>query len=156
GIGVASYALMSFGVGAIPSATAIVSTGQQLVIVGLALCCWFAWRSGSKAKLIVWLFATALLPFITIVTSGFIGYGAVAALTVLLFISGFVRQRALVFVVAILVGYVGLSVFVTYMRDRGDIRDTVWGGQSMQARMSQLDKTLRDFEWFDISRNEHL
>jgi hypothetical protein len=156
GMGAASYGLLSLGVGAVPSATAIISTGQQLVIVGLALCCWLAWRSGSKRKLVYWLSVTALLPFITIVTRGFIGYGAVAALTVLIFISGFIRPRALVFAMAILVGYVGLSVFVTYMRDRGEIRDTVWGGQSMQVRVSQLEKTLTDFEWFDISNNEHL
>ena len=81
-----------------------------------------AWRSGSTRKLIGWLFVTALLPFITILTRGFIGYGAVAALTVLIFISGFVKQRAMVFVIAIVVGYVGLSIFVTYMRDRSEIR----------------------------------
>jgi hypothetical protein len=156
GIGAASYALLSLGVGAIPSATAIVSTGQQLVVVGLALCCWLAWRNRAKGQLTLWLVVTALLPFITILTRGFIGYGAVAALTVLIFISGFVRPRALVVVAAMIVGYVGLSVFVTYMRDRGEIRDTVWGGQPMQARLSQLEKTIADFEWFDISKREHL
>jgi hypothetical protein len=133
-----------------------VSTGQQLIIVGLALCCWVAWRNGTKGKLIGWLFVTATLPFITIVTRGFIGYGAVAALTVLVFISGFIRPRALVLAGALIVAYVGLSVFVTYMRDRRDIRDTVWGGQSMQVRVNQLEKTLTDFEWFDLSRSEHL
>jgi hypothetical protein len=156
GIGAASYALLSMGIGAIPSATAIVSTGQQLVVVGLALCCWLAWRSGSTWELTLWLALTALLPFITIVTRGFIGYGAVAALTVLIFISGFIKPRALVLVAAIVVGYVGLSVFVTYMRDRSDIRETVWGGQPMQARLTQLEKTISDFEWFDISKREHL
>ena len=76
----------------------------------------------------MWLFLTALLPFVTILTRGFIGYGAVAALTVLIFISGFVKPRVVVFAMALLVGYVGLSVFVTYMRDRSEIRSTVWGG----------------------------
>src|SRR5207249_1516081 len=51
---------------------------------------------------------------------------------------------------------IGLSVFVTYMRDRGEIRDTVWGGKSMQVRVSQLQKTASAFEWFDISNTEHL
>jgi hypothetical protein len=156
GIGAASYVLLSLGVSAIPSATAIVSTGQQLAIAGLALCCWLAWRSGSKKKLTLWLALTALLPLVTILTRGFIGYGAVAALTVLIFVSGFIRPRALVLAMAILVGYVGLSVFVTYMRDRGEIRDTVWGGQAMQVRLNQLQKTASEFEWFDISNTEHL
>ena len=74
----------------------------------------------------------------------------------LIFISGFVKPRALVLVTAILVGYLGISVFVTYMRDRGEIREAVWGGQSMQIRVSQLQKTITDFEWFDVSNAEHL
>src|SRR5437762_3028644 len=87
------------------------------VEAGLALCCWLAWRSGSKGKLIIWLTVTALLPFITIVTRGFIGYGAVAALTVLIFVSGHVKPRLLVVVAGVIIAYVGFSVFVTYMRD---------------------------------------
>src|SRR5439155_19400119 len=86
-LGAGSYAVMSMGIGALPSATAVFSTGQQLVVVGLALSCWNAWRTRSNGKLVLWVGVTLLLPFITIVTRGFIGYGAVAALTVFIFIS---------------------------------------------------------------------
>jgi hypothetical protein len=155
-IGAVSYMLLSFGVGAIPSATAIVATGQQLIVVGLGLCCWFEWRKGSRSRLIFWIGVTLLLPLVTIVTRGFIGYGAVATLTVLLFVSQFVKARPLVFTAGIVLLYLGLSVFVTYMRDRSDIRDTVWGGQPLLARLSQLQKTASDFEWFDYTNTEHL
>src|SRR5204863_792367 len=74
-LGTGSYALMSMGIGALPSATAVFSTGQQLVVVGLALSCWNAWRTRSNGKLVLWVGVTLLLPFITIVTRGFIGYG---------------------------------------------------------------------------------
>jgi hypothetical protein len=156
GIGAASYVALPLGIGAIPSATAIVSTGQQLAVVGLALCCWHAWRQGSRMTLLLWLGLTTLLPFVTIVTRGFIGYGAVAAATVLIFVSGFIKTRFITIATGILAGYVGLSVFVTYMRDRGDIRETVWGGQPMQVRLSQLEKTIARFEWFDLSNMDHL
>jgi hypothetical protein len=155
-IGSASYALLSIGVGAIPSATSIVATGQQLTVVGLGLCCWSEWRQGSKSRLAFWVGVTLLLPLVTIVTRGFIGYGAVAALTVLIFLSQFVRARPLVLMTGLLLVYLGLSVFVTYMRDRQYIRDTVWGGQPIQARLSQLQKTASDFEWFDYTNTEHL
>jgi len=156
GVGAGSYTLMSIGAGAIPSATAIFSTAQQLVVAGLALSCWYAWRTASTRKLILWLGLTLLLPLVTIVTRGFIGYGAVASLTVLIFLSGFIKRRAIVLVSGILLAYLGLSVFVTYMRDRADIRDTVWGGQATEVRLGQLGKTLGDFEWFDISRVDQL
>jgi hypothetical protein len=155
-IGAASYALLSLGVGAIPSATAVVATGQQLTIVGLGLCCWSEWRRGSRSRLIFWIVVTLLLPLVTVVTQGFIGYGAVAALTVLIFVSQFVKARPLVLTAGLLLVYLGLSVFVTYMRDRRNIRDTVWGGQPLQARLIQLQKTASDFEWFDYTNIDHL
>lgn len=154
-LGAASFVLLSLGVGALPSATAILSTGQQLVVVGLALCCWRAWRERSTWKLLLWLGAACLLPFITIVTQGFIGYGAVAALTVFIFVSRFVRARPVVIAGALLLGYVAMSLFVTYMRDRAEIRATVWGGQPMEARLNRVEATLERFEWFDLARPEH-
>jgi hypothetical protein len=96
------------------------------------------------------------MPLVTIVTRGFIGYGAVATLSVLIFVSRFVRSRALVFVTGVLVVYLGLSVYVTYMRDRNDIRETVWGGQSFEDRFAQLGNTAANFEWFDVTNVEHL
>jgi hypothetical protein len=100
-------------------------------------------------------FALAM-PFITIITQGFISYGAVAALTVLIFVSGFIRPRWKVIAAALLLGYLGLSVFVTYRRDRGAIREVVWGGQSLGDRWTQLATTFGDFEWFDPESQEHL
>lgn len=155
GIGVAAYLALSKA-GSLPSVTAIVSTGQQLVIVGLGLCCWQAWRQGNYWKVAGWFGVTMLLPFVTIVTRGFIGYGAVASLTVLIFVSTFIRSRFLVTIVGIVVGYVGLSFYVTYMRDRGEIREVVWGGQSLQDRVGRVATTIQAFEWFDPSNDDHL
>ncbi len=154
-LGVGGYLLLSKA-SALPSATAIVGTGQQLVIIGLGLCCWQAWRQHRYRLLATWIGLTLLLPFITIVTRGFIGYGAVAALTVLIFTSTFVRSKFVVVVAGLLIGYLGLSVFVTYMRDRGEIREVVWGGQSLHDRTERVTTTIEDFEWFDPSNNDHL
>jgi hypothetical protein len=62
----------------------------------------------------------------------------------------------MVLAAGILLGYLALSVFVTYMRDRNDIRETVWGGQPMQVRLTQLEATVAQFEWFDVSNADHL
>jgi hypothetical protein len=154
--GVAFCALLSVGVEALPSATAIVATGQQLVMVGLGLCSWCAWRVRDYRKLAFWLTLTLLIPLVTVVTIGFIGYGAVAALVVLTFVSGFVKSRPTVLIAGLLLAYLGLSVYVTYMRDRGQIRETVWGGQSLVDRVNRVEETFADFEWFAISNAKHL
>src|SRR4051794_13259076 len=92
-LGVGSYVLLSLGVGFIPSATALVSTGQQLVVVGLCLGCWYSWQTHNLRTFMAWLAFALAMPFITIISRGFIGYGVVAALNVLIFVSGFIRPR---------------------------------------------------------------
>src|SRR5579862_2036054 len=154
--GVVSYALMSSALGRAPTAQAVISTGQELVVVGLSLACWQAWKEHSTGKLVAWLSVALLMPFATIVTRGFIGYGAVATFSVLVFVSIIVRSRLTVLVVGLLIGYVGLSVYVSYMRDRGEIREVVWGGQPLKDRVERVLTTMRAFEWFDPSNKEHL
>ena len=78
-----------------------------------------------------------LLPFITIVSQGFIGYGAMAALTVITFIVSFTRVSLRITCVAILIVYVGLSFYVSYMRDRTEIRKVVWGGEPLEDRVTR-------------------
>src|SRR5262249_48114281 len=61
-----------------------------------------------------------------------------------------------VVVAGLLLGFVGLSVYVSYMRDRSEIRDVVWGGQSLGDRVDRVATTFHAFEWFDPSKDEHL
>jgi hypothetical protein len=154
--GVLFYLLLTTFLGRLPTARAIVSTGQQLIVVGLALCCWRAWREHSVRGLLGWLAMSLVLPFTTLITAGFLGYGAIAVLTILIFVSTFVRSPLKVGVAGALVVYLGLSVFVSYMRDREDIRASVWGEQSFEDRFDKISKTVATFEWFDPTDWAHL
>lgn len=154
--GVIFYLLSSTFFGHLPTAMAIVSSGQQLVVAGLALCCWQAWQERNLRRLFGWLMMGLVLPFTTVVTAGMLGYGVIALLTLLIFVAGFVRSPFKIALVALPLIYVGLSVYVTYMRDRGNIRDTVWGGQSFAQRLDRLGETVSNFEWFDPARYNHL
>jgi len=154
--GVLFYVLSSTLLGRLPTSQAVVSSGQQLVVAGLTLCCWKAWRENKVRRVIGWLLLALMMPFATVVSTGFLGYGAVAVLTLLIFVSGFVRSPFKIALVGLPLIYVGLSVFVTYMRDRGEIRATVWGGQSFSDRIDRLGETAATFEWFDPARFQHL
>jgi hypothetical protein len=154
--GVLFYLLLSTFLGRLPTATAIISTGQQLVVVGLGLCCWRAWREQSVRRLLAWLAISLVLPFATLITAGMLGYGAVAVLTILIFVSTFLRSPVKVILVGALVVYLGLSVYVSYMRDRVEIRATVWGEQSFSDRLDRISRTVATYEWFDPNNFEHL
>jgi hypothetical protein len=140
----------------IPSASALVSQGWNLVIAGLALGCWSARLRARPVAFGWWLTATLCLPLLTILTQGFLGYGTIAAIAVLCFVASFYRPRWRVFLAAAALMYIGLSLYVTYMRDRNEIRDVVWGGAPIAERVDRLYLTMSTLEWFNIHNPDHL
>ena len=154
--GLLSYFLMLIPQLRLPTLRAVISTGQQLMIVGLCLVCWHAWRTRRPQHLLLAVVATLGLPFLTIIHSGYLSYGAVAMLAVLVFLGSLARARRRVAVTGILVAYVAMSFYVSYMRDRDEIRETVWGGRSLGDRIEKLAETFGSFEWLDLSDPMHL
>jgi len=155
-VGFVLYAVLSRLIGSIPGLQAVVATGSAVLVVGLALEVWNARTTGSRVRLVAWLAAPLLLPLVTVITQGFLGYGFAAMLTVYAFSANFLRPRWKVLVAASLLAYVGLSVYITYMRDRSDIRRMVWGGSAFTDRASQLVDTFAGMEWFDYRNQAHL
>ena len=155
-VGTVLYVLVTSVLQRLPSITAIAATGSTLVVAGLGLRCWTAWQEGRKGRLWLWVIATAPLPIVTVVAQGFLGFGFAGMLTVLGLVASFYRPRWQVLLAGVLLTYLGLSVYVTYMRDRGDIRNVVWSGAGFDARFQQLGDTFREGEWFDLSNSDHL
>jgi hypothetical protein len=140
----------------LPTLGAIVAAGQQLLVAGLCLKSWWAWQAGRTRRLAGWLGLSCLLPIFTIVHTGFLAYGAIAALLLFVFVGSFFRPRWKMVAVALVVAYAGLSFYVSYMRDRTDIRETVWGGRPLDERIEQLTGTVTSIEWFDPGDVSHL
>jgi hypothetical protein len=155
-IGLVSSLLLSPIIGRIPTVNALISVAGQLVVVGLCLACWQAWQAGNYTAFMKWLLAAFALPFITIVIQGFLGFGVFALISVLAFISSFVRLRPRVVAIAVLLAYIGLSFYIGYMRDRNEIRLVVWGGQSLEQRIARVYETTTSIEWFNPWNLEHL
>jgi hypothetical protein len=142
--------------GYLPSMTAFVSTGSMVAVVAMSLKCWSAWHGSREPSMWAWLVATAVLPLITVLGQGFLGYGFAAMLTIFAFVAAFYRPRSIVVVAGVLLLYLGLSVYVTYMRDRRDIRAVVWTGGGMSERIGQITGTVMTIEWFDPRDVRHL
>jgi hypothetical protein len=138
------------------SLTALAAAGSTLAVVAIGLLCWNAFHAGRRRAFALFLASSLLLPVMTVLGQGFLGYGFAGMLTVFAFVASFYTPRWRIPLVAILLGYVGLSVYVTYMRDRGEIRAVVWGGANVHSRLAQAGDTFSDFEWFDVRNQEHL
>src|SRR3989442_15550713 len=144
-LGIAFFAVLAPALASVPSISAVAVSGIYLAVVGVCLACWSAYLERSYAKLIGWLTAICVLPFVTIITLGFVGYGAAAALLVFTFVATFYRPRWQAMAGLGLLVFLGLSLFVTYFRDRLAIRGKVWGGVEYSQPVETPGTTVPKF-----------
>jgi hypothetical protein len=155
-VGVVVYVGIAPIVAGLPTASALVSTASSLMVLGVALKAWNGWQSGRPMVSWFWMAASAAFPVMTLIGQGFLGFGFAAMVIVAAFVASFYRPRWQVVVAALVVAHLGMSVYVTYMRDRREIRAVVWGGEGIGARFDTLAETFTNFEWFDLTRPEHV
>lgn len=155
-IGIFSYVVLQPLIGGLPTISALASGTTQLILVGFTLLLWHAWYAKHKRRFAITLGAACLIPLITILRQGFLSYGAMALIVIIAFLAVFVRPRWALLLVLLVVAYTGFSFYVTYMRDRGDIRATVWGGQTTSDRVSSLGRSVSTIEWFNPQDPNHL
>ena len=155
-VGLASYILFSSDLGRLPSMSAVSAVSQQFIVVGICLLCREAWIRKDIGSVLAYLGAGLLLPFFTIVSQGFLGFGAMACFTILCFLAGMTRSLWRFTAGALVMAMLFLSLYVSYMRDRREIRQAVWGGQSMQQRIGRVYSMVTTLEWFDPFNDDHL
>lgn len=143
--------------GKIPSIGALAQSGWTLLICGLCLACWKAWYYGKKKGLLRWLALSLLFPIFTTVSMGFLGFGIVVMCTILVFVAAFYRPKWKVAVSAVLAVYLGLSLFNSYAKERGELRSVVWDEDSgISQKIETSLNIVRYFEFFNLWDEEHL
>lgn len=155
-IGLVLFVVVTPILGAIPSVSALVSAGGTLTIAAVGLKCWNLWVEERRGRMWVWLLSTAILPVVTVLTQGFLGYGFVAMLAIASFVAAFYRPRWRVLALACVLAYVGLSVYVTYMKHRQDIRAVVWTDGAAEQRFDRVTRAIEEGEWFDPTSQPQL
>jgi hypothetical protein len=156
-VGLVCFAILVPFLGGLPTITSLVSSGWNLLVAGLGLSCLQAWQEQKPRVFLCWLVIGLCIPLFTIISQGFASYGTAATIAFLAFVGTLYRHRWWkLALVGFLIGYLGLSFYVSYMRDRQVIRETFGGGQTLSNRLAQLYMTLSDFEWFDPSNDLHL
>src|SRR5438105_9355026 len=92
-LGIVLYGFLRVALSNVPSIGALASCGGSLFIAGICLYGWQALQQRNYFRIGLILFGLSLLPFFTIVSAGFLGYGAAAALVVVAFLSCDFRTR---------------------------------------------------------------
>lgn len=110
------------------SLSSVVSNGLSLAAIGFCYEWWFYYRSGYIQ--LAWQIAAGvfIIPVLTVMLLGFLGFGinAVVLLGAFVAVSGVPRRTILVGGVAL--GFSLLSIYAAYMGVRNQIRSAVWGG----------------------------
>lgn len=154
-MGLASWIAELTPLSHLPSITAVISGGKQLLIGAICLKCWLAWINSDRRALFLWLAAGFVFPLYTMLVLGFLGFGITYLLSILIFVGTFYRPRWRVILAGFVAIYAGLSVYLGYFEDRVQIRNAVWGGQPMEVRLDALRKMVGDIAPFDPSNPLH-
>jgi hypothetical protein len=152
--GIAYFALGSFV--SIPSVGAIIASLSSLLIVGVSLRLWVAHKENNSFKFWCTVSALPLLPLITMIRQGFIGFGTYWLLSSVSFAFALSKRRLGYFLLAPFVCFIGLSIFVNYMASRTEFREAVWFRQvSLEDRVERVFDMFRDFKWYDSENPKH-
>lgn len=155
-IGAIAFFILPFFLFDIPTARALVGAAQQLLVVGVCLICWIAWKENNRQRLRFWLVVAFSFPLLTVLLHGFLGFGTTMTMVILFFIVRFFKIKVKTVIIGLLLAYLGLSVYLSYMRDRGDIRGVVWTGGSFSERINAAKNIVLKPEWFNLFSLEHL
>jgi hypothetical protein len=140
----------------IASVSAAVEKGGGIWMLGVLLGLRAACQRGDLKRTGIWLVALMVYPILMLLLGGFLSYGSAAIIMVCsaLTISTRSYWRAVVGITVFT--FLSLSIFVNYFQHRNDIRDQVWGGAPLEARIGSVVDIGRDFEFFDPSNRRHL
>src|SRR5262249_13821257 len=169
-LGFASYFLVLPISAFVPSMTAVASVLAfvpsilaflSVWVSFLFLVFWFileaAATKNSRRQTLSIVVLLPLLPLVTLVSGGFIGFGTVWALTIVSFLFVIARRRIWFYLAAPLVVFLGLSLFVTYFQERDDIREVVWDESTgIVQRVDRVSKLITNFQLLDLSNELHL
>lgn len=152
--------LIMVGVGSllagVPSISAVLGAVSNLLVVGLIMLVWRAGKEQGRMKMLAVASWALLVPVFGVGTSGFLSFGAATLAIVIGVVAQFYRPRWAVWLALPVVFYLGLSVFVTYTRDKVAIREVVWFGDSQMKKIARVIETFSDFELVDLRNPDHL
>jgi hypothetical protein len=140
----------------IPSIGATVEKGGAIWMLGVMLGLRAACQRRDLRRVAMWIGALMVYPVLMLLLGGFLSYGSAAIIIVCAALTISTRSYWRVVVGITVFLFLSLSVFVNYYAHRKDIREQVWGGASLEARIDSVTDTVRGFEWFDPSNQKHL
>jgi hypothetical protein len=155
------FPLLLFGIGywlfllpiisRIPSGAALSSGFVSLIPAAAFLGIFKARLEKNLTYMLGWLIMLLLVPVFTVASSGFLGFGITMMIIVICALLLVFKPWRRWLLLSPVVLFFGLSVYLSYMISRDDIREKVWSNPTLSDRISAITETYEKAEWFDPS-----
>jgi hypothetical protein len=140
----------------IPSVSAAVEKGGGIWMLGVMLGLRASCQRRDLKRIAIWLGALMVYPVLMLLLGGFLSYGSAAIIVVCAALAISTRSYWQVVVGITVFVFLSLSIFINYFGHRNDIREQVWGGAPLEARIDSVTDMVRGFKWFDPNDRRHL
>ncbi|GJM15338.1 MAG: hypothetical protein DHS20C13_06650 [Thermodesulfobacteriota bacterium] len=140
----------------IPTIGGFFNTGIFLAVIGACFMCLRSIIKKNIYELLFWIGIAMTFPLVTIVFSGHIGFGLIWLLIVVFFVIKYINPKRKLVFFGIIIAYLGLSLFQTYMRDRGELRELIKSGSETSRVVEHVQQSFIDPELFNPFDSKHL
>ena len=136
----------------ISSLIALVCGFNQLLLAGIVLGVWQAHLKNHPYAKNIFIMLFLLPPFASLIFQGFLGFGALASFTLIMFLySSFPSKKS--YLILLLIGYLLFSFFSVYLENRNEFRRVAWSGGDTLSTISAMEELfVGGFQLFDLQK----
>ncbi len=133
----------------IPSGAALSAGFVSLIPASVFLGIFKAQLEKKRTEMLVWAVMLLMLPIFTVASSGFLGFGVTMMTIVVCALLVVIKKWRHWLWLSPLALFFGLSVYVSYMISRDNIREEVWDNPTLSDRIGAITGAYDKAEWFD-------
>ena len=149
-IGGASFFVLLPIASLVPSLTSLLSAVASLLIIGFWMLLFDAVAREDRKLLILVLATLPVLPLLTLSTGGFVANSTNWIIAILSFLFVNSKKRIIYYCVGPFFGFLALSLAVSYLGGRNEIREAVWKEKAGYAeRIGRVVDTATSFKFYD-------
>ena len=155
-IGIGAYLFFAPVSSLVPSINAVTTAMATLLVIGLWIQLYGATVTDDKRRLRRTIMILPVLPAVSLVSAGFLGHGVSWIVSILAFLFVISPRRTYFYPIVPVAIFLGLSLFVTYMGQREEIRKIVWNEDAgIAERVSRVSTIVTGFEFLDLNSYKH-
>jgi hypothetical protein len=142
--------------GSNPSLWAAIEKAGAIWILGVTIGFLTSVQQRRYGRSFLWLVALSVYPFVVLITAGFLSFGSTSVFVVMSALLVIVRSHVGAYAGLALFSLLCFLAFISYFQNRDDIREAVWGGESLEQRITRSSRIITDIQWFNFNNPSQL